>query len=174
MKRICSLLFLCFCTIIYGHSSDLTTAQLAQLAKAKSISEVSSLAISNGYKLAYKKDGANGWEGYDVTDMAWGYNATYIPATNNWSYSGNFSAIKILYDNAKGVIANIAYVLSDSKYFLQIKTQITSFGYKLYREDTNTFPNSIAYCFYNENLGLYAIFQELYGNGGFQIHFYHE
>ena len=174
MKNFCLLLSLITCSIFSAFSSNLTTAQIAQLAKSKSISAISSIANSNGYKLAYKKNGARGWEGYDVTDMAWGYNATYVPSINNWSYSGNFSAIKLLYNNTSGVPESIVYVLSDGKYFHQIKTQISSYGYKFYMEDTNTFPDAIAYCYFNENLGMYAIFQEAYGNGGYQIHFYHE
>lgn len=165
-----------FSLLVVGEvlAGNLNTAQVVKLANAKSISTVSSIANSNGYKLAYKHNGARGWEGYDMTDMAWSYNASYVASSNGWSYSGSFSAIKLLYNNSQNSSESIVYVVSDGKYFNQIKTQISSYGYTFYKEDTNIFPNSIAYCFFNDSLGIYAIFQESFGNGGYQIHFYHE
>lgn len=174
MKRICFLLIMTLCVINNALGADLTTAQIAQLAKAKTISAISNLAVSNGYKLAYKKNGANGYESYNVTDIAWSYNARYIPSMNGWDYSGNFSAIKLLFNNNINQPESIVYVLSAGAYFHRIKDQITSYGYSFYKEDTSTFNNAVAYCYYNANLKIYAIFAEYYGNGGFQIHFYHE
>lgn len=105
--------------------------------------------------------------------MAWAYNATYVPSMNGWDYTGNFSVIKLLYNNNTRQPETIVFVVSDGEYFHRIKNQITSYGYSFYQEDTNTFNNAVAYCYYNESLKMYAIFAEYYGNGGFQIHFYH-
>jgi len=174
MKRICILLTSAIASIFYTEAGNLTTTQIVNLANSNSISSISSLATSNGYKLAYKRNGANGYEGYNVTDIAWAYNATYIPSVNGWDYSGSFSAIKLLYNNTTKKPETIVYVVSDGSYFHRIKNQITSFGYTFYKEDTNTFNNAIAYCYYNEKQKMYAIFAEYYGNGGYQIHFYHE
>ena len=99
MKRICILLTVAIASIFYTEAGNLTTTQIVNLANSNSISSISSLATSNGYKLAYKRNGANGYEGYNVTDIAWAYNATYIPSVNGWDYSGSFSAIKLLYNN---------------------------------------------------------------------------
>ena len=173
MKRVCLFLSCIFCSFFCALTANLSTAQLAQLVKAKTISAISKIATSNGYKLAYKKSGAKGYEGYNVTDIAWAYNATYVPSMNGWNFSGNFSAIKLLYNNSLKQPETIVFVVSDGAYFHRIKNQITSYGYIYYQEDTNTFSNAVAYCYYNESLKMFAIFAEYYGNGGYQIHFYH-
>lgn len=173
MKRVGLLLSFIVSAILSASSANLSTDKIAQLAKAKTISAISNLAPSNGYKLAYKKNGAKGYEGYDVTDIAWAYNATYIPSMNGWDYSGNFSAIKLLYNNRTKQPESIVYVVSDGAYFHSIKNQITAYGYTFYQENTSTFNNAVAYCYYNDSLKMYAIFAEYYGNGGYQIHFYH-
>lgn len=64
--------------------------------------------------------------------MAWGYNATYIPSYNGWGYSGNFSAIKLLYNNTTKQPEAIVYVVPDGSYFHRIKSQITAYGYTFY------------------------------------------
>lgn len=173
MKKIIIFLTTILCFILSASAGNLTCSQIAQLAKAKTISAISKIASTNGYKLAYKKNGARGYEGYNVTDMAWAYNATYVPSMNGWDYAGNFSVIKLLYNNNTRQPETIVFVVSDGEYFHRIKNQITSYGYSFYQEDTNTFNNAVAYCYYNESLKMYAIFAEYYGNGGFQIHFYH-
>lgn len=171
MKRIFLILSSIIGIVHVALSADLSTEQIVQLAKASTISAISDLANSNGYKLAYKQNGANGFEGYDVTDIAWAYNATFNSSMNGWSYFGNFSAIRLLYNNRTKLPERIVYVVSDGTYFNRIKDQISSYGYVFYREDTNTFNDAVAYCYYNKNLGIYAIFTEYYGNGGYQIHF---
>jgi len=174
MKKFISFFLVIIISSISVFAGNLSTAQIAQLAKSKTIAAISSIASSNGYKLAYKKNGANGYEEYNVTDIAWAYNATYVPSLNGWDYLGNFSAIKLLYNNTTKRPETIVYIVSDGSYFHRIKSQITSYGYTFYNEDTNTFNNAIAYCYYNKTLKVYAIFTEYYGNGGYQIHFYHE
>lgn len=155
-------------------AGNLTTSQLVTLAKSKTISEISSIASNNGYKLQYKKSGAKGWENYDVTDMAWAYNASYIPSINNWEYTGSFSAIKLLYNNKTRTPESVVYVLSSGTDFHTIRNQISSYGFQFYQEDVNTFKDAIAYCYYNENLRMYAIFAEYFNNSGYQIHFYRD
>lgn len=174
MKKTILLFPIFFCCFLSALSSNLSTAQIAQLAKSKTISAISSLATSNGYKLSYKKNGANGYEGYNVTDIAWAYNATYVPAMNGWDYTDNFSAIKLLYNNSTRQPETIVFVLSDGTYFNRIINEISSYGYKFYKEDTSTFNNAVAYCYFNETLHICAIFKEYCGNGGYEIHFlYH-
>lgn len=173
MKR----LFIFISILIYAigsvYSENLTTAQIVQLAKSKSISEISSIAANNGYKLAYKKEGAKGYESYNVTDIAWAFNATYIPSLNSWKFSENFSAIKLLYNNVTNQPETIVYAVSNGSYFHQIRNQITSYGYAFYKEDTTTNSDAIGYCYYNDNLKMYAIFLEYCGRSNYQIHFYH-
>lgn len=172
MKRGSLFFLLLLCVVFNAISENLSTAQITQLAKAKTISTVSNIATSNGYKLAYKKSGAKGYEGYNVTDIAWAYNATYVPSINGWDYFGSFSVIKLLYNNSSKQPETIVFVVSDGTYFHRIKNQISSYGYILFKEDTNMFNNAIAYCYYNESLKKYAIFAEYYGNSAYQIHFF--
>lgn len=170
MKSVCFCLSFILSAAFYALSSDLTTAQIATLAKAKSISAISDLATSNGYHLAYKKNGATGYEQYNVTDIAWAYNATYISSIDSWAYSGTYTAIKLLYNNTTKQPESIVFVVSDSAYFYRIKNQITIHGYSFYQEDPNIFNNAIAYCYYNNSLKIHAVFAEYY-DGGYQIHF---
>lgn len=174
MKKIIFLFVLVVVFFTTSSAGNLTTNQLVKLVRATSISTISSIANENGYKLAYKHSGARGWENYDVTDMAWAYNAKYVPVINNWDYSGNFTAIKLLYNNTSKMPESIVYVLSSGTEFHKIKTQISTFGFEFYNEDINTFPNAVAYCYYNNQLRMYAIFVEYFNNGGYQIHFYRE
>lgn len=174
MKKIIFLFVLVVVFFTISSAGNLTTNQLVKLVRATSISTISSIANENGYKLAYKHPGARGWENYDVTDMAWAYNAKYVPVINNWEYSGNFTAIKLLYNNTSKMPESIVYVLSSGTEFHKIKTQISTFGFEFYNEDINTFPNAVAYCYYNNQLRMYAIFVEYFNNGGYQIHFYRE
>lgn len=69
MQRLIVIFFFSACVLLGAHAKPLTTAQIAQLAKSRSIASVSSIATSNGYKLGYKRNGAVGYEDYDVTDM---------------------------------------------------------------------------------------------------------
>ena len=174
MKKVFILIVIVLTSFSILAAGNLTTSQLVTLAKSKTISEISSIASNNGYKLQYKKSGAKGWENYDVTDMAWAYNATYLPSINNWEYTGSFSAIKLLYNNKDRTAERIVYVLSSGTDFHTIKNQISSYGFQFYQEDVNTFKDAIAYCYYNENLRMYAIFAEYFNNGGYQIHFYRD
>lgn len=170
MKKIAFILIL-ICTILSVYSANLTTAQIVQLANSKSISAISSIAGKNGYKLAYKKEGAKGYEGYNVMDMAWAFNTTYNPTLNRWEPFGDFSAIKLLYNNDTNQPEVIVYVVSDGANFHQIKNQITSYGYTLFEEDTTSHSDAIGYCYYNDILKLFAIFYE-YDDGGYEIQFY--
>ena len=79
--------------------------------------------------------------------------------------SGNFTAIKLLYNNTSKMPESIVYVLSSGTEFHKIKNQISTFGFEFYNEDVNTFPNAVAYCYYNSQLRMYAIFAEYFNNG---------
>ena len=43
--------------------------------------------------------------------MDWAYNAKYVPAINSWEFTGNFTAIKLLYNNTSKMPESIVYVL---------------------------------------------------------------
>lgn len=173
MRKIGFILLLLTLSSIHLIAGNLTTSQLVKLVQCKTISEISSIATSNGYKLSYKRDGAKGYEGYNVTDIAWAYNAKYVPATNQWTFTGNYTAIKLLYNNSTKSPETIVYVVSDGTTFNTIRNQISNFGYQFYQEDINLFRDAVAYCYYNPNVGIFATFAEYY-NGTYQIHFYRD
>lgn len=173
MKKLSIIFILIVISVGNLIAHNLTTEQLVKLVQCNTISGVSSIATSNGYKLAYKKEGAKGYENDDVTDIAWAYNATYVSATNQWSFVGSFTAIKLLYNNATKKPETIAYVVSNGTMFNSIRNQITNYGYEFFQENVNMFTDAVAYCYYNPDQGIYATFAEYY-NGTYQIHFFRD